>query len=43
MNESLKIYAILAIILTALVVLCINSCHERQVELEKFKIQQNVK
>lgn len=39
----MKIYAIVAIILTGLVVLCIDSCHERQVELEKFKIQQNVK
>lgn len=43
MNEDIKAYLIFAIVILGMVLLCMDGCNQRLVELEKFKIQHNVK
>lgn len=43
MNEGIKTYLIFAIVVLGMILLCVDGCNQRFVELEKFKIQHNVK
>lgn len=43
MNRNITTYTILVIIVTTIVALTIEGCHAREIELEKFKLEHNVK